>query len=182
MGAEVVPDELALVTDLLNTKEADDDIEELAEPADLARWFAARGLLDEGEAVTQAELERTIELREALRSYVRDHHGSGVAPRALRTINANAEMLPYRLTFGEDGAVSFVPAASGVDAALAEVLAGIPIALSTGSWNRLKVCADDACQWAFYDGSKNRSKRWCSMRSCGNKNKTRAYRERKKTD
>jgi len=36
------------------------------------------------------------------------------------------------------------------------------------------------CQWAFYDRSKNRSGRWCSMRTCGNRTKTRAYRTRRR--
>ncbi|MGH2778535.1 MAG: CGNR zinc finger domain-containing protein, partial [Actinomycetota bacterium] len=31
---------------------------------------------------------------------------------------------------------------------------------------------------AFYDHSKNRSGKWCTMRVCGNRAKTRAYRER----
>ena len=34
------------------------------------------------------------------------------------------------------------------------------------------------CRWAFYDGSKNRSGRWCDMASCGNRMKARAFRER----
>ncbi len=35
-------------------------------------------------------------------------------------------------------------------------------------WERLKVCARDSCRWAFYDTSRNRSGRWCSMAGCGN--------------
>ena len=38
----------------------------------------------------------------------------------------------------------------------------------TGVWNRLKVCPNDDCAWAFYDESRNRSRRWCSMNVCGN--------------
>ena len=36
--------------------------------------------------------------------------------------------------------------------------------------------------WAFYDRSKNRSGRWCSMDSCGNVEKARAFRERNRSD
>ncbi len=42
------------------------------------------------------------------------------------------------------------------------------------------VCSSDTCQWAFYDRSKNRSGRWCSMQVCGNRTKTRAYRARQR--
>jgi predicted RNA-binding Zn ribbon-like protein len=48
-----------------------------------------------------------------------------------------------------------------------------------GSWSRLKTCENDECRWAFYDQSKNRSAKWCSMQSCGNRMKARAYRARR---
>jgi predicted RNA-binding Zn ribbon-like protein len=51
-------------------------------------------------------------------------------------------------------------------------------AMAAGNWNRLKVCSNDACQRAFYDSSRNRSGRWCSMATCGNRMKGRAYRQR----
>jgi predicted RNA-binding Zn ribbon-like protein len=50
--------------------------------------------------------------------------------------------------------------------------------MAAGNWNRLKVCSNDACQRAFYDASRNRSGRWCSMATCGNRMKGRAYRQR----
>ena len=53
-------------------------------------------------------------------------------------------------------------------------------AQADGTWHRLKACADDGCRWAFYDHSKNRRGRWCSMAVCGNQHKARAYRERAK--
>jgi predicted RNA-binding Zn ribbon-like protein len=48
----------------------------------------------------------------------------------------------------------------------------------SGTWDRLKVCPDDDCAWVFYDESRNRSRRWCSMNACGNRHKVRAYRDR----
>jgi len=47
-----------------------------------------------------------------------------------------------------------------------------------GTWARLKVCAEDACMWAFYDRSKNRSGNWCSMAVCGNRMKARRHYQR----
>ncbi|WP_210767789.1 CGNR zinc finger domain-containing protein [Cellulomonas humilata] len=43
---------------------------------------------------------------------------------------------------------------------------------------RLKACANPDCQWVYYDGSRNRSGRWCSMTECGDVMKARAYRQR----
>jgi predicted RNA-binding Zn ribbon-like protein len=50
--------------------------------------------------------------------------------------------------------------------------------MSDGSWSRLKCCRNHDCRWSFYDYSKNRSATWCSMQICGNRTKTRAYRQR----
>ncbi|MBK7127679.1 MAG: CGNR zinc finger domain-containing protein [Dehalococcoidia bacterium] len=36
------------------------------------------------------------------------------------------------------------------------------------------------CGWAYYDESKNGSKKWCAMGLCGTRAKMKAYRERKK--
>jgi predicted RNA-binding Zn ribbon-like protein len=56
-------------------------------------------------------------------------------------------------------------------------------AVASGEWLRLKTCPD--CQWAFYDHTRNGSKRWCGMtkggpdgRACGTIAKVSAYRER----
>jgi predicted RNA-binding Zn ribbon-like protein len=51
--------------------------------------------------------------------------------------------------------------------------------MADGSWERLKVCPADDCLWAFYDRSRNRSRRWCDMEVCGNRAKVRGYRERR---
>ena len=48
------------------------------------------------------------------------------------------------------------------------------------SWQRLKACSRDVCHWAFFDQSKNHSGRWCQMDVCGNIEKARAFRERKR--
>jgi len=51
--------------------------------------------------------------------------------------------------------------------------------MADGTWSRLKVCANEACGRVFHDGSRNRSGRWCSMATCGNRMKSRAYRRRR---
>ncbi|WP_344873653.1 CGNR zinc finger domain-containing protein [Allokutzneria multivorans] len=79
----------------------------------------------------------------------------------------------------------------------AELRSGIPVLAPTtaaglfmaaalrltvvGDWDRFKICPAHTCQWAFYDRSRNRSRSWCSMRVCGNREKARTFRERAKT-
>jgi predicted RNA-binding Zn ribbon-like protein len=66
----------------------------------------------------------------------------------------------------------------GVDRPVGDLLVRVMGAMAAGTWPRLKVCANPDCRRAFYDSSRNRSGRWCSMAVCGNRMKGRAYRER----
>jgi predicted RNA-binding Zn ribbon-like protein len=70
------------------------------------------------------------------------------------------------------------PGAGGVRGAVGRILAEVSAAMSDGTWSRMKACRADDCRWAFLDTAKNRSRAWCSMRSCGNRAKVQAYRER----
>ena len=83
-----------------------------------------------------------------------------------------------RVSFAPDGASAIAPATGGVDEALGRILAIVHRAQLEGTWPRMKVCPADDCQWAFFDHSKNRSGKWCSMAECGNRMKARAYRAR----
>ncbi len=41
--------------------------------------------------------------------------------------------------------------------------------LTSDEWDKVKMCADErGCGWLFMDHSKNRSRRWCDMKDCGN--------------
>jgi predicted RNA-binding Zn ribbon-like protein len=63
------------------------------------------------------------------------------------------------------------------------IVAVVANAIASGEWARLKTCPD--CRWAFYDHTRNGSKRWCGMtkgglggRACGTIAKVTAYRAR----
>lgn len=103
---------------------------------------------------------------------------AGVDGEAIRTLNRAAGKAGLTVRFGEDGRAALLPIAGGVDGALARVLAAVHAGMEEGTWGRLKTCRNQGCVWAFYDRSKNRSGRWCSMGVCGNWTKTRAYRRR----
>ena len=45
--------------------------------------------------------------------------------------------------------------------------------------NRVKKCADSTCGWLFLDTSRNRSRRWCDMRDCGNRAKASRFYKKK---
>ncbi|TMR88375.1 CGNR zinc finger domain-containing protein [Nonomuraea basaltis] len=151
-----------LIRDFVNTYDVESDTDELASPAELALWLRERGLIGPRDHATDDDLHTAHALREGLRA-------------ALRREAADLPALPLQVGI-QNGSPALVPARSGVPGGLATIAA----ATVRPSWDRLKVCAEGTCQWAFIDSSKNRSRSWCSMRVCGNRTKTRAYRARKR--
>ncbi|GIH23832.1 hypothetical protein Aph01nite_21420 [Acrocarpospora phusangensis] len=79
------------------------------------------------------------------------------------------------------GRLGFRPVLSDIRGALAVILASVAGAVADGSWQRLKACHEPRCEWIFYDRSRNRGSRWCSMAVCGTRAKMRVYREAKRT-
>ena len=175
---EPAPGELELVRQFVNTFDWEDVIDHLPTPAALRDWLSERGLLAEGEPVSEADLRLSVEVREALRSLLMANNGAEPDPDAIETLNSAARVGPVLVRFGGDGDGELAPAGSGVPAALGTLLGIVYRSMSDGSFQRLKACPAHDCLWAFYDYSKNRSKQWCTMEVCGNRAKARSYRER----
>jgi predicted RNA-binding Zn ribbon-like protein len=177
------PGSLETVRAFVNTLDIDPDDggERLTGPAELAKWLADAGLADEGPkalGATGADLRRAIELREALRAHLLAHHDQPLPAGAAQTLDAAARRARLTVRFTGADATALEPEAGGVDGALGRLLAIVASAIDDGTWQRLKVCPADTCQWAFYDASRNRSAVWCDMRVCGNRAKVRGFRER----
>ena len=71
---------------------------------------------------------------------------------------------------------------TGVERVASDLVAIVVQAHADGSLARLGVCANGHCGWAFYDRSRNRTGQWCSMAACGQRQKMRRYRARRRTD
>ena len=174
------PGKLRFVGEFVNTLDLDDDSDGLARPADLAAWLAERGLARPDLEVGPADLKRAVELREALRAaLLANNGGEPMSDAVIATLNRIGRRARLVLRFGEGGEAVLEPVSDDVDAALGRLLAIVHDAMETGQWPRLKVCRSDDCLWAFYDHSKNHSRHWCSMESCGSQAKARTYRRRK---
>ena len=171
------PGKLELVREFINTREINPEREDFEDLAALRRWLADRGLIPRGARLQDGDVERAIAVREALRGVLAAEQP---AARDLRTLNSAATGAPLRVAFDAAAKPALTPACGGLDDALARLFAIIECASYEGTWSRLKICAADDCEWAFYDHTKNRSGAWCSMESCGNRAKGRAYRERRR--
>jgi predicted RNA-binding Zn ribbon-like protein len=168
---------LQRIVDFVNTREVDGDVEHLPGPSELREWLSARGLADGGTRFTTADVRRAHEIREALRAVLAVHHGD-TPDAAVAAANDSLGSVSLHLRFGADGDVTVAASGSDIDTALGRLLAPIPAAAADGTWQRTKICPSDTCRWAFFDESRNRSRRWCSMEVCGNREKGKAFRSR----
>ena len=162
MGA---PGRLALVERFVNA--------EFSTPDALGGWLAEHGLAASDARWARADLERAVELREALRALLLANNGVPAEP----VVDLGRDA-PLGVRVDTSGRLALEPLGDGIAGPLGRLLAIVVEAQAAGTWARLKACAAEDCHWAFYDTSRNRSRTWCSMQVCGNRAKARAYRAR----
>lgn len=172
------PGQLGLVQSFLNTFDLESGRDDLAQPATAKEWLVRNKLASPGTDYDSDDLKRLIEVRGALHDLVAANDGAGLQRRAVTTLNEAARRVRLGVRLHPVDGYRLVAEGVGVDRPIGELLMSVTAAMTAGTWNRLKICANDGCQQAFYDSSRNRSARWCSMATCGNRMKGRAYRQR----
>ena len=173
-GREPAEGDLRLVQDFVNTLDRENGVELFDGPEGLDAWLAHRGL-DRGDR-TRADVQRALELREALRAILLANHGGPDPGEAFDTLAAFARAAGLSPVFD---APRLAPSAGGLDTVFGEILAVAFAAMLDGRWERLKACPRDVCGWVFHDRSPANRGTWCSMRICGNRVKASAYYRRR---
>lgn len=158
--------DIGLVLAFLNTCDAEAGDDLLNSPERWRSWCADRRV----GAPTAADAAR--EIRDTMRSSVMC--GKTAMYGKAATVPGGRRW-PVEVTLNAG-----VPVLTGRDA-VGTVLAAAVHLVTTGHWDRIKICPAEDCLWAFYDRSRNRSRTWCSMRVCGNREKARSWRERHTT-
>jgi predicted RNA-binding Zn ribbon-like protein len=178
---QTAPGDIGLVQAFVNTVDLQDGPEELEDQNTLKAWLVAKGLLDGSQSVDVSDLKHAIALREAIRAVIGANSGSRVYPVEIATLNEAAAASGLGMRFGADGKPRLEPEATGVVAAMGRIVATMYRAMENEEWKRLRLCSSASCRWAYYDRSKNQSSRWCTMASCGNREKARRFRRQSKT-
>jgi predicted RNA-binding Zn ribbon-like protein len=176
--------EVDLLVEFVNTREVEERTDALADPAALPAWIATHTELEvdpNGDVDPQAHA-RLLALREALRGLLRANAGERDGELDLSPLREAAARSRYSAALATDGRVCINADGDTVEALEARLLLAMELVQLLGAWPRVKACGADACQWAFYDTSRNRSRTWCSMDVCGNREKTRRYRGRQAAD
>jgi predicted RNA-binding Zn ribbon-like protein len=198
-GLDLVGGELCL--DFVNTgssREAGPFVERLHAYEDLVRWGERTAALEGVESMrlrSAAErdpaqaaqvLEEARALREAIYRVFRARR-DGVPPAAadLTLLNAAAARATaaQELIVTDAGFDVTWPETDALERAWWPVATSALALLLSSDVARVKECASENCNWLFLDASKNRSRRWCEMKDCGNRAKARRhYARRRKSD
>jgi predicted RNA-binding Zn ribbon-like protein len=165
--------------------------------ADLVSWGRQAGVLGEPDAQRLARaakrrageaariLAEAVRLREAMfRVFAGAAECSPQRPEDMEVLNtALARALTHvRLDATPEGCVRvWGNGGDELDRMLWPVLrSAMDVLTSQEERERIHKCESPACDWLFLDTSRNRSRRWCDMKSCGNRAKARRYYARHK--
>ncbi|MFF3764032.1 CGNR zinc finger domain-containing protein [Streptomyces sp. NPDC001922] len=171
---------LDAVVDLVNTAPEDGGPDTLADTAALRRFVDEHDISDAG-ALGEEDLAAVREVRARLAEVfaATDTHGT---VKLLNAMVAAAGTTP-RLTDhdGYDWHVHyFAPGASLAEHLAADGGMALAFLVVDGERERLRRCEAPDCRRAFVDLSRNRSRRYCDSRTCGNRLHVAAYRARRR--
>jgi predicted RNA-binding Zn ribbon-like protein len=125
-----------------------------------------------------------LELRERMRSMVESiASGGSLATEDLSELNRVLALAPShtRVIPAEEGyCLEQVSLVEGWDQVMARIAGSFADLLAHQDVRRIKICDNDDCKWVYFDESKNRVRRWCNDKMCGNLMKVRRFRERQK--
>jgi predicted RNA-binding Zn ribbon-like protein len=181
-GRKPAPGELALVQAFLNTRwnlAGQDQGEMLVSPAALHDWLDAHGLIEARDRLDPRDLDRSLAVREGLRALAFANNHDQLNVGAVDAMHRASDGAATLIRIEPHGPRFVAGAKTPIDAAIGAIFAITARAMIDGTWQRFKACPGRHCGWAFYDHSRNQSGRWCSMRVCGDREKARAYYQRK---
>lgn len=127
-------------------------------------------------------LRHAVQLRDAVYAVgAAIAHGDAPPQPDLRTVKdaAHRAMTGAQLGSMAAGGYRLDFSRSPSEAALLGPIAWSAIdLLATAPFERIKQCPAHDCGWLFLDTSKNNSRRWCDMATCGNRTKATRFRDR----
>ncbi|MEO8910244.1 MAG: ABATE domain-containing protein [Gemmatimonadaceae bacterium] len=173
---------------------ADDKEEELRDVSDLLQWAEEAGLLSAGEhdrlcmhykrnpRKAAAALTKAVTIRDLLISiFSTIANGRPVSSDRLSELNSALAQAPGLLRVHKKAGrieKEWKSTADGLEQVLFPILTSTADLLASDRLERMRECTSPDCTWLFIDESRNRSRCWCDMSSCGNRMKARRHYQR----
>jgi len=138
----------------------------------------------ENTRAASAFLQRSVAIREMMfriLSAVAAHHKVSEADveafnAVVRRCNASCLVMP-----GEGkSAWQWLDQGGDANRLIGKIVRSAVELLTSDDIHCVKKCSADDCDWLFMDDSRSQNRRWCEMRTCGSRQKARAYYQRKK--
>ena len=168
-----VPAHAVAVVDLLNSRPYAGMKDKLDEPGSAAEVLRSFGHRADPPSTEQVELARA--LRSDLMAVLTAPDAAAVE-RAWAAFTAATSSVTFQQEFSGEAQVRLRQV--GGDPVAARIVLDVADLVSTGTWNRLRMCANDRCSEVFYDTTRSRTRRWHSYETCGNRTNVAAYRAR----
>ncbi|WP_199547102.1 ABATE domain-containing protein [Streptomyces sp. N35] len=148
-----------------------DLVERIPTPRRLVDWLAVSGLAVD--SCTDAQLELARELRESIHAAATAAAIDDALPApAVQVINDfSAQGRAVAILTPEGERQWRLNSTSRVEDALGVVAAGAISIIAGARHGRLALCASPTCRAAFFDTSRSRTRKWCDMNTCGNRQK-----------
>jgi len=119
------------------------------------------------------------DLREFLRGIAENlAAGRTLSASDVRTLNSALSVPGCQKLFQDQNGfrTEISPLRSGWPWILSRIAASLAETLTQYDRERVKICANDGCRWAYYDVTKGNTRRWCNDRTCGNRDRVRRAR------
>ncbi len=179
----------ALWVDFLNTEPARpgggrNDL--ISTPDAFVRWARAASLIISEDVFQPDEiwLEDALRFRTTLRNgaeaLIADRNPPTATIAAVNEKLARSPVVSTLIKGGSGWEVKRRSDARSADALLGRLAADFAETLASGRTDRLRQCEHPSCVMMFIDTSKNGKRRWCSMETCGNREKAAGRRARSK--
>lgn len=163
------------------TERRGDAVERIPVPHRLVDWLAVTGLAVD--SCTPAQLDLARELRESIHAAATAGATQDALPAsAVQVLNDRSAQGRAAAILTPEGERRWQLAASSVEDALSVIAADAIGILSGERDGKLALCASPTCQAAFFDTSQSRTRRWCDMNTCGNRQKKARFNANRRKD
>ncbi|MBV8197322.1 MAG: CGNR zinc finger domain-containing protein [Candidatus Eremiobacteraeota bacterium] len=173
-AADLAPGGLELIRRFVNTAELPSGPDELDSVEKASAWCLSYGLAP---VKDRTHLGLLLGFRETLRDLLFANNGEGDPSAAWESLRPFLASTRLRLAVSSDRGLELSPEDKGP---IASLLATVYESQLLGTWPRLRACRKSSCRFAYYDRTKNASRAWCSMASCGNQAKAQRRRQRER--